>query len=672
MKTLLTKFCYLALIAAGSFLFSSCNESEPKPEPEPEPEPLIPVLTFNQTECFAANVGDTLSVEYSIQNPVEGGQVEVSVSQDWITNLDTSIDGIIIFEVLPNEVEEERTAVLQVDYPSLEAPAEIQIHQDAADPAPFRFENMTPGMTSYTVDIYPENKELPYIVFASSPLYMEMNGLESDEALFEDDIEYFLYMAEYYGMSLTDFLTQLAHTGDEIGYYADEGVVPGCKYILYAYHIDLENVELIGKIVRTEFVAQTPEQFDIDVDMTFEVNGAIVNWTVAPNGYEGRYYLDAIDMAVFEEKYADWGVALEDYMLEYTNELMLKYLAMGNPLDDVMSALCRSGETTLRVTSLSPQRRYAFFVVAIDEATGFTASPAQFEIYETQEVMPSDMDVDIKLLEVSARAAKIQFTASNGEPYAANCLSKELLDSYGETDQEKIENILNAYYLVTIFDVQEYEFTTLSPDTEYVAFAFGYNGGVVTTSMFKQEFKTPSAEEAGVVLYLTDDSYYDVVAVSQLDPNFASFSIYENEVFFPITVEVIPSSNRYYYAMFANEGKEHYTESEWIAELLYVGVKTTLTRNTIMSYDVPYTFVGFACDENGQYGPLYKKEFLFTRDGVSDPQGYLDWFYGGFDAPRPSPAGDVVDAVTNAVTIRPQSVEITLPRKTRAASVAEL
>ena len=75
MKPLLTKFCYLALIAAGSFLFSSCNESEPKPEPEPEPEPLTPVLTFNQTECFAANVGDTLSVEYSIQNPVEGGQV---------------------------------------------------------------------------------------------------------------------------------------------------------------------------------------------------------------------------------------------------------------------------------------------------------------------------------------------------------------------------------------------------------------------------------------------------------------------------------------------------------------------------------------------------------------------------------------------------------------------
>lgn len=47
MKPLLTKFCYLALIAAGSFLFSSCNESEPKPEPEPEPEPLTPVLTFN-------------------------------------------------------------------------------------------------------------------------------------------------------------------------------------------------------------------------------------------------------------------------------------------------------------------------------------------------------------------------------------------------------------------------------------------------------------------------------------------------------------------------------------------------------------------------------------------------------------------------------------------------
>ncbi|MBR5249226.1 MAG: BACON domain-containing protein [Bacteroidales bacterium] len=603
------------------FQLIACNVEEKK-QPEPQQDPTI---SFNITDLTASKDGETMSVGYTIENPVEGETVSITASQDWITNLDTSIDGVVVFDVLPNDAMEVRTASLNFQYAKIEA--SVQISQEAADPAPFSFENMRAEMTSYTVDIYPLDKEAPYIAIASTPTYMAVYDLDTDEALFEDDMEYFEYLAEYYSMSVSELLSMITHIGDEVGFFANEGIVPGCNYILYAYHVNIETLELESKIVRFPFKTAAPDQIEVDFTMDIAVNGALVEWTINPNDYDGYYYFDAVDMELFNEVFDGKG-DFETYAIEYTNELMLSYQAAGNSNAAILQAICRRGETTMKISSLKPEKEYAFFAVAIDEATVYAASAPDYEMVRTEEVEAVEMEISISLENLEARAATIKYTPSSNEPFAANCFTKAEYDSYGSTDQERLDNIKFFYSLSTVFGEVVYDFSDLNPETEYVAFAFGYNGGVLTTPIFTEVFTTPSADQAAVILTLLNEDYYDVYAVSQAISNFASFSFYTNEVFFPMEVSVRPAFDKAYFHMYPLSGKEEYTDDDWIRELLYAGPQTDFSRSSIFTYDIPYIFVGFATDSEGKYGPLYKKEFTFTRDGVSDVQGFYEWWSG--------------------------------------------
>lgn len=603
-------------------------------------EPVVveaPVITFNQTEWEVENAGGQIAVGYSIANPVEGASIEVTTEATWIENFDTTVEGVIMFSVLENEVEEPREAVVSVAYTNLETPATFVVKQVAADPAPFLFENFQTGLRSYGADIYPLDQESPYIIFASTANYIEIMDLQTDEALFADDMDYFNSLAEYYGMTLLDLLPEIVYYGDQVGYYADQGVVPGARYVIYAYHVNLADATLASKIVRVPFTTERPEQIEADFEMYASVNGAFVLWDIQPQGYDGYYFCDVVSIEDFHNAFGENG-NLEEYICEYTNELMAGYVDQGNAILDIQRALCLQGDMSFAVTSLKPEKEYAFFAIAIDEETCYAASAPTFEVIETEAVEPSDMVVDIEINGLTARTATIQYIPSTAqEPFAANCLPKEQFDSLGETDEEKLNAMKQMFAFTTVMGVQNYEFTTFNPETEYVAFAFGYNGGMLTTPIFTETFTTPSATEARVVLQLTNFDYYDCAAVAALDSRFAGFGGYTGSVFFPVDVSVEPASNRCYFQMFPLQGKEDFTNEEWISELLYAGVQNDFSRSSLFSYDTPYIFVGFACDENGTYGPLYKKEFLFTRDGVSDPQGYIDWFNNSSAPVRPAP-----------------------------------
>lgn len=612
-------------------------------------EPVVveaPVITFNQTEWEVENAGGQIAVGYSIANPVEGASIEVTTEATWIENFDTTVDGVIMFSVLANEVEEPREAVVSVAYTNLETPANFVVKQVAADPAPFVFENFQTGLRSYGADIYPLDQESPYIIFASTANYIEIMDLQTDEALFADDMDYFNYVAEYYGMSLTDMLAEIVYYGDQVGYYADQGVVPGARYVIYAYHVNLADATLASKIVRVPFTTERPEQIEADFEMYASVNGAFVLWDIQPQGYDGYYFCDVVNIEDFQNAFGENG-NLEEYICEYTNELMAGYIDQGNAIRDIQQALCLQGDMSFAVTSLKPQKEYAFFALAIDTETCYAASAPTYQVIETEEVVASGMQVDIEIPDFTARTATIRYTPSMAqEPFAANCLPKEQFDSLGETDEEKLSVMTSMYAFSTVMGVQTYEFTNLNPETEYVAFAFGYNGGLLTTPIFTETFTTPSADQARVVLQLTNFDYYDVAAVVALDSRFAGFASFTTMVFFPIDVSVEPASDRCYFQMFSLQGKEEFTDDQWIAELLYVGVQNDFSRSSLFEYDIPYIFVGFACDQNGTYGPLYKKEFTFTRDGVSDPQGFLDWFNNSAP-PRPAPLAAPIQTEKN-------------------------
>ncbi len=105
-------FC--AILCATVALISSCNPTQ-KPEQE-EPANLPVIELANGGQASIGYEGGEIEMAYTIQNPVEGGAITVSVPEgnDWITaKVET---GKIIFTVAQNEGSEARSEMIPVEY----------------------------------------------------------------------------------------------------------------------------------------------------------------------------------------------------------------------------------------------------------------------------------------------------------------------------------------------------------------------------------------------------------------------------------------------------------------------------------------------------------------------------------------------------------------------------
>ena len=118
-------FILTLVMALGFVGVISCNSTDKPSESKP---PIFKFVSkYNLT--FSAEGGEG-SVRYSIQNPVEGAQVEYLCASDWVTNIST-VDSVT-FTILPNEEEVSREAVITVKY--VDQSLNIMITQEGYKP----------------------------------------------------------------------------------------------------------------------------------------------------------------------------------------------------------------------------------------------------------------------------------------------------------------------------------------------------------------------------------------------------------------------------------------------------------------------------------------------------------------------------------------------------------
>lgn len=614
----------LSLLAVLGLSFAvACDKDEPTPEPQPE----APVISFNMTEVNATKDGGAFSVEFSIANPVEGVTASVAAPQvDWITGVDTSIAGIIKFNVEENATVEAREATFTVSYEGA-ADASFAVKQEAGDPVPFVFENLEVDLTSYTVDVIPNDKETNYIYFSSSKQYIEEGGFEDDDALFEDDIEYFQYLADIYGMTLVDVLSQLVYKGDQA--LGGTGMSVNTEYVGYAYHIDVENQTRLSDIVRLDVKTAALELADIEFEFDFEINGPLVDFTIKPQGYDGMYYWDAVDAEAYNAQYPD--TPFEDWAIENWLGIVDLYLAYGFSVADLLT-MCAQGEETIHINQLYGETEYIFYVFAVDADSAYPTSNPVSEHQTTGAVQPSDLVVDITIKDVTSRSVVVDYVASNEDPYVATVIEKEEFESLGSTDDDRVAYLIEYYWITAVMGSQfDSEFVNLSASTDHLAIAFGFMGGEQNTSLFKAEFTTEEAVLGDAVMTVSASDFYDSQEVAELDATFASYAS-PDLVLVPVDITIEPDSDTYYYAIYEDDGEE-YSDEEWISYVTYNGPKTTKQQAYVLDYELPLIFVGVAVDANGNYGPVCKQQLYYARGEQGDAQDFLDWFYSD-SAPR--------------------------------------
>ena len=106
------------LMLAVPMVFAACSKSGDQVEPAPEPEVKDPVLTLTSdaTMEFEAAGGEGV-ITYTLENAVEGTNLEATCEADWVLNLTTG--ETVTFAVAENEAEEARETKVKVAYGEL-------------------------------------------------------------------------------------------------------------------------------------------------------------------------------------------------------------------------------------------------------------------------------------------------------------------------------------------------------------------------------------------------------------------------------------------------------------------------------------------------------------------------------------------------------------------------
>ena len=80
---------------------------------------LPPVLTITSGGVTAGYEGETATITYSVENPVEGVNATATADVDWIEDIDCSVNGEVSFTVLENTEEAIRQANITIVYGSV-------------------------------------------------------------------------------------------------------------------------------------------------------------------------------------------------------------------------------------------------------------------------------------------------------------------------------------------------------------------------------------------------------------------------------------------------------------------------------------------------------------------------------------------------------------------------
>ena len=121
------------LLLAMPLAFAACNETEePQPQPQPGPEKKTTLtLTSDATMEFEAAGGEGV-ITYTLENAVEGTNLEATCEADWVLNVTTG--ETVTFSVSENEAEEARETKVVVAYGELSF--EVAVKQEGKKETP--------------------------------------------------------------------------------------------------------------------------------------------------------------------------------------------------------------------------------------------------------------------------------------------------------------------------------------------------------------------------------------------------------------------------------------------------------------------------------------------------------------------------------------------------------
>lgn len=583
-------FCIL-LIAGG------CKEEELKPSS----------LILNTDKLEIPAEGGEFRVTYRLESPVYDGVVSIENQPEWVKDVNTSVSGEITFVADANEELEYRNAELLVEYSGDAKSSVLNLSQlPKVIPPVFDITIELITQTTAKYSVVPGDKDQTYVSMLVEKNYFD--SYQSDEEYFQDDLKYIKEMAESFGVSLEEYLTNTLSRGDLLVKNMT-GLLPGTEYYVYAYGMTVSG-ERTTDIYKEQFATVSVPKIDVTFTINTSLTGPLCDLSVIPSDKEQRYVIGMYA----SDGVSDADAAVKMYQ-QYILDMIAVYEVMGMSPEEVVAGMSVIGDTS-RTYELEENRGYIVFAASCTDNGLINSDPAS-ETFTTGTVQPSDNVITFEVTDLEAHQATVNIKTTNKDPYVIYLAKSDLFE--GKSDDEIIKYIKSAE------GIEEYvrrgdvavDAAELEDETGYTIYAFGYVIGKVNTGLFSASFTTKSAVPADIEIVVEHSKYFDGTEVEELYPE--DYSGASGLAVLPITVNTEGDpADKYYYYIYEGDLTSDIilTDKEAIAALFEDGISESPV-SFFLPYDDESTLLAFAVGTDGNYSKVYREKIVLSRDGVS-------------------------------------------------------
>ncbi len=472
----------MAVIFAS--LFYSCEE------PVLEEKKTINIA---QTEVHIGAQGGTANVVYQVTGAENGAVVSVTTKDEWV-KVNTDIPRIIEITADKNTTGQTRQAELVVSYPSYED-VTVTVSQTAwEDPI-----SLTVVGTEATSVIFSVKTVEDDFMWVGQVVGKDwFDSMESEEAIFQEDLSYYSMEASNSNISLKDYLKTIINRGsyENLMY---KGLDPESEYVVYVYGITEEGVRTTS-IYSASATTLPPYDGPVAFDIKITEENNIMDVVVTPDHEGVYYYWNLMDKATYDQyasvhgddpkavfqAYVDWDIQdLIDYEYLTTRGEYYEWYSDINEVNSQFECMA--------------QTEYIVFACKWDENCNFTGEPA-YKWHVSSDVLPSSNQIEVTVGEdVDQSSFYVEITTTNNDPYVM--LAEPSVFMEGMDDEQIYAHLMEDY---GTFGLLNYVYegnvagrmTGLQPDTEYTMVVFGYKAGKQTTPIQKFTVRTAPAGPA--------------------------------------------------------------------------------------------------------------------------------------------------------------------------------
>lgn len=571
--------------------------------------------------------GGSAEVLYFIDNPIEGAGVEVNYECDWLSDFDLSEEGKILFSVAGQSLAlEPRTADVEVNYG--DETQIFSVHQFGNDTG-IELKVVNTRATSFVISVVPKDPDMRFMNgMAESAILDNL----SDEEIIASDMEILRIEAEMNGKTFEEYISWYFDPVKGPYWMTPYSIIndleTNTSYTAYVYGMGPDGNRLtpVYRVSTTTKDFQRDNTTEFDVSMSNDGKGKL-SVSINPSD-DGEWYYYGVEQYEYESlTEEDILTDMQNYLDSYMFMLMTDPGLTETPvLTNMMSMVFSKGDKEVSIDLDYARQGGVFYAFTVDDSVRIVSQRIhmqEFEAYQTE----SDNKIGIEVTEITDNSAKWNTTTTNQDPYVV--WYGKTSDYQGMDNAQIIERKLMEPEIDSEVRIGDASGTLdgLDAGTAYSLFAFGYDDGKSTTSLFRYDFYTEAVSEELSCKTLVV-KYFNGTELA--DYNVEKYNDYYNKIIIVVEAVVTGDPASYYYTLYNKRNAE--LEDSQLINLLTAGsrgvadtVPGYIFEANKMYYGTEMCLVSVAVGQDGSYSPVERNFVIFTDDGTSPVEEFEEY-----------------------------------------------